>query len=157
MTQATRHPPTLPQWVLVANAARARCFERDAASTRLREVAGFVHEQSRLKAGQLGADRPGHALKGSASTQFEPHTDVHGKHRTQFARELAAYLDEAALAHRYDKLALIASNPFLGELRAQLGDASRRCVVVSQVHDLTELSGRELEERITSAMQGHGV
>ena len=156
-TQATRHPTARAEWVLVANGARARCFERDPESSHLRELAGFVHEQSRIKPSQLGDDRPGHAMKGGASTQFEAHTEVHEKHRAQFARELAAYLDEAALAHRYDKLALIASTPFLGDLRAQLGDASRRCLITSQALDLTEVTGHELEQRVTSAMLGHSV
>lgn len=150
-------PRPHPEWLLVANAARARCFERDPENGHLRELAGFVHEQSRLKRSQLGDDRPGHAMKGGASTQFEAHTDVHQKHREQFARELAAYLDEAALAHRYDKLVLIASTPFLGELRAQLGDASRRCMVTSQALDLTELGGRDLESRVRSAMLGRSA
>lgn len=155
MTAASRKER--PEWVLVANAARARCFERDPQTSHLRELADFVHEQSRIKAGELGDDRPGQAIKGQASTRFEARTDEHEKQRVAFARELAAYLEEAALAHRYDRLALIASNPFLGELRSHQGDASRRCTITSQAVDLTELAGPELQARVTSAMRGHSV
>ncbi|MGM9488252.1 host attachment protein [Ideonella sp. YS5] len=155
-SHANRHPAA-PEWVLVANAARARCFERDPQTSHLRELADFVHEQSRIRPSQLGDDRPGHVLKGGASTRFEPHTDSREKHRVQFARELAAYLEESALAHRYDRLALIASDPFLGDLRAQLGEASRHCMLTSQAVDLTETSGRELEQRVTAALRGHSV
>jgi protein required for attachment to host cells len=145
------------EWVLVANAARARCFERNPMTSRLRELAGFVHEESRIKPSHFDSDRPGHAMKGQASTQFDPHINPQAKQRAQFARELAAYLDEAALAHRYDRLALIASDPFLGDLRANLGDASRRCMIISQAVDLTHVGGPELETRVTTAMRGHSV
>jgi protein required for attachment to host cells len=155
--QAKTRPQPHPEWVMVANAARARCFERDPETSGLRELAGFVHAESRLKAAELGDDAPGHAFKSGATTAFEPHTPPHEREREQFARELAAHLEEAALAHRFDRLALIASNPFLGELRAQLGDAVRRCVIASHPRDLTGFTGEDLERRVTEAMSGHSV
>ena len=57
--------------VLVANASRARLFERDAENGAMRETASFVHPQTRLKGQALGHDRPGHAHKGVASTAFQ--------------------------------------------------------------------------------------
>lgn len=153
-----RSPAQSPaEWVLVANASRARCFEREPSTSRLRELADFVHEESRIKSSQLDDDRPGHAMKGHASTQFDTRTDARAKQRGEFARELAAYLDEAALAHRYDRLAVMASDPFLGELRAHLGDASRRLMMTSRSVDLTQVAGHALESRVTSAMLGHSV
>ena len=65
------------EWVLVANAARARCFERDADNGAMREIEGFVHPASRLKGLDLGNDRGGLAHKGVASTQFAPATAPH--------------------------------------------------------------------------------
>lgn len=143
------------QWVLLANAARARCFARDPATGQLHELASFTHAQSRQRASELGADRPGHAMKGEASTRLEPHTEPHTKHRAAFARELADYLDAAALAHQFAQVSILASRPFLGDLREQLGDASRRCLAMSHAVDLTELQGRELETRVTTALRDH--
>ena len=147
------NPVAPPYWVLVANAARGRCFEHDAERKTLRELASFVHPQSRLKASELGKDRPGHALKGLTSTQYEPHTDPLVKEHEQFARELTHYLEEAALAHRYARLALLASNPFLGVLRAQLGASSSRLLQAAVALDLTTIEGTELERRIAKALQ----
>jgi protein required for attachment to host cells len=141
-----------PEWVLVANAARARCFERDTASGTLRELADFVHPRSRMKGGELCDDRPGHAIKGQASTQFEPRTDVATKEHAAFAREIAAFLDAAALAHRFDRLVLLASSAFLGELRTQLAPATRDRLRAGIARDLTGCSGRELQEGVTSAL-----
>jgi len=43
-------------WILVANASRARCFERDALSAPLNELADFVFPHTRL-GGEATGDR----------------------------------------------------------------------------------------------------
>lgn len=146
--------PVQPQsWVLVANAARARCFARDDANNAMRELASFVHPASRMKGQDLSDDRGGLVHKGVASTQFQPHTGPHDKEHEQFAREIAQYLDEAALAHRYPGVTLFASAPFLGELRAQLRPATQKLLRTSVAIDLTAFEGAELEQRVTQALQ----
>ena len=47
-THAISPAPAL-DWVLIANAARARCFVRDADNGAMREERSFVHPASRLK------------------------------------------------------------------------------------------------------------
>ncbi len=154
MTTAKKIRPIEPlEWVVVANAARARFFERDAENKAMRELASFVHPQSRLKGQALGHDRPGKAHKGSASTAFPPHTDLHQKEHAEFAHELAQRLEEAALAHRYPRLAIVASNPFLGALKAQLGAATHKLLQATVALDLTPHEGAELEHRIAQALQ----
>ena len=145
-------------WVVVANAARARFFERDPENKAMRELSSFVHPQSRLKGQALGHDRPGKAQKGStASTAFPPHTDLHQKEHAEFAHELAQRLEEAALAHSYPRLSIMASNPFLGELKAQLGAATHRLLQATVALDLTAYEGTELEHRVAQALQAAGV
>ena len=151
--------PTEPlDWVVVANAARARFFERDPENNAMRELSSFVHPQSRQKGQALAHDRPGKAQKGStASTAFPPHTDLHQKEHAEFAHELAHSLEEAALAHSYPRLAILASNPFLGELKAQLGAATQRLLQATVALDLTPHEGAELEHRVAQALQAAGV
>jgi len=154
--QSRRAVPPL-EAVLVANASRARLFERDADNGAMRETASFVHPRSRLKGQALVHDRPGHAHKGVASTAFPPHTDPHQKEHAEFARELAQRLQVLALARRYARLAVFASNPFLGELKAQLDAASRQQLQASVPLDLTAFDGAELEHRVAEALQEAGV
>jgi protein required for attachment to host cells len=150
-THETRREPL--DWVLVANGTRARCFERDSENNALRQLATFVHPESRLKRQAMEDDRPGHAFKGAAaSTQFEPHTDPHAKELARFADELVAQLDEAATSHRFKRLALIASNPLLGELRSRLGAAARERLDTSVALDLTAYADGELEHRVARAL-----
>jgi protein required for attachment to host cells len=139
-------------WVVVANAARARVFERDDENQALREIADHVHTPSRQKATELTGDRPGHAHKSAVSTAFAPHTDAREREHQRFAHEVAQMLEEAALARRMPGLVLLASNPFLGELRAELGDAARRLLKHSAPVDLTTFQHAELEQRVTRAI-----
>ena len=137
-------------WVVVANAARARLCEFNPRDASLTELQDFVHAAGRQKGSALATDRPGHTEKGQASvrTSFEPHTEVHHKEREHFARELARQLDDAIAQRHCPALALIASNPFLGELKAQLGNAAAKAVVATVPTDLTHCDMAELTSRV---------
>jgi protein required for attachment to host cells len=150
---ADENPVSL-DWVLVANGARARLFVRDADNGALREVSDHVHPGSRMKGSELGDERAGQARKSAAATAFTARETPHEHERAAFARELAAVLEQAALEHRMPGWALIASNPFLGELKAGLGDAARRGLKSAIALDLTAWTGQALEQRVTQALQG---
>jgi protein required for attachment to host cells len=145
-------------WVLVANAERARCFERDAARHTLTELIDFVHPHTSLggeaQGGDLtGAAGKGHGRTGHAGTQFEPQTSAQAKERDSFARQLADYLNEAVAAGRCTGLVLIASGPMLGELRPALSSAAQKVVQCSVASDLTRYQGAELKKRVDDALQ----
>lgn len=145
-------------WILVANARRARCFERRDAELSLTELADFVHPKTSLLGAAGGGDLSGEAGKGHgrtghAGTQFEPRTEVQAKERHSFARQLADYINRGLAEHRYSSLVLIASSPMLGQLRPALSpsaeQALRRCVA----SDLTRYQNAELKERIAMALR----
>lgn len=144
-------------WILVANAERARCFERHAADHSLTELIDFVHPQASL-AGQAsggdltGAAGKGHGRTGHAGTQFEPHTEAHAKERASFARELADYLNEGVAAQKCNALVLVASSPMLGEIRPCLSHAAEKLVTRAIVGDWTRYEGPELKARIDEGL-----
>jgi protein required for attachment to host cells len=144
-------------WVLIANAARARCFVRDPDNGAMREEYAFIHDASRLKGTALEHDRGGMVHKGVASTQFAPHTDPHDKEHAAFASELTAFLEKAALAQRFRGLSLIASAAFLGELRSRLGPAAGKRLQHGVPLDLTTCQAADLEHRVTQALAGPGT
>ena len=144
-------------WILISDAHRARCFERDNTDQSLTELADFVFPQKSLQqvasGGDLtGAAGKGHGRTGHAGTQFEPHTAVHTKERASFAHQIAHFLNQAIEAHECQALVLLASSPMLGEIRPVLRHAAekalKRCVAI----DLTHFSGSELQERVTRAL-----
>jgi protein required for attachment to host cells len=144
-------------WVLITDAARARCYERNAADHTLQELVEFVHPPASPRGQSGGGDLTGEAGKGHgrtghAGTQFEPHTEAHAKERASFARELADHLNKGVAEQRCQALVLIATSPMLGELRTHLSHASEKIVLASIASDLTHYSGRELETRVTDGL-----
>jgi len=145
-------------WVLIANSARAHCFERNGPDHSLTELSDFVHPHAALSArsgeGDLtGAAGKGHGRTAHAGTQFEPHTEAHAKERAIFSRQIADYINDGVSAHRCTALVLIATSPMLGELRSSLSDAAKKLVRRSITSDLTTYVGPELKKRIDAALQ----
>ena len=145
-------------WVLIANAERARCFERHATDHSLTELIDFVHPHadlaSKANGGDLtGAAGKGHGRTGHAGTQFEPRTEAHAKERAAFARQLADYINEGVAGKRCNALVLIATSPMLGELRPCLSGAADKVVRSSVTRDLTHYQGPELKQRVDDALQ----
>ena len=145
-------------WILISDAHRARCFERDNGDQSLTELADFLFPpkslQQQASGGDLtGAAGKGHGRTGHAGTQFEPHTDGHTKERIGFAHQLAHYLNQAVEAHECPSIVLIASSPMLGEIRPVLSYAAEKVLTRCVASDLTHFSGPELKERVTSALQ----
>ncbi len=153
--RSERHRTSGLDWWVVANAARARIFERDEGSGALREIADAVHPASREKESALGREQPGRVRKGEMSTALEPRTAPRLRERELFAREVARMLEDAAVAHRMPGLVLLASNPFLGELKARLGPSARALLKAGIATDLTSLQAADLEHRLRQIWAEH--
>ena len=141
----------MKNWLVVANASRARVLEESDKPGSYVHVADLVHPQSRQKGVDLASDRPGHAHAegaGHSGTSFAPHTDPRQREHDRFAREVAQRLDAGVAAHRCAGLVLVASSPFLGHLKAHLGEQARKAVVRTLDADYTALDERELAVRL---------
>lgn len=138
-----------PDWALLANSSRARLIAREPGKP-LVELKTFEHPESRLKGTELVDDEPGHAgVDGSpGGVNYEPRQGARRKEHLRFARELSDHLEEAANQGRFRSIAVFASDPFLGELKAQLGAAATRLMTTTHAVDLTSFPLGELEERI---------
>ena len=144
-------------WVVIADAQRARCFERHGAHHPMTELAGFVHPHPSLiglaEGGDLtGAAGKGHGNTGHAGTQFEPHTDAHAKARARFANELAVFINKGVSTQQCNSLVLIAPGPMLGEIKPFLSPAAHSILTRSVVSDLTHYTGLELARRVGLAL-----
>lgn len=138
-------------WIVVANGSRAVCYSRDPrkADWTLTLEAEFEHAESRMKGSELATDRPGGVRgHGNDSTKYVPRTDPRRNEVEQFARELGAHLAHALKAGRYERLTLVASNPFLGMLAAQLPAGVRRRIDAQLAHDYTQLAPKALQARL---------
>lgn len=138
-------------WLIVANAARARVFEDDADGGKLTTLADLVHTASRQKGIELAGDRAGHLEgqgHGLGSSSYAPRMEVREREHEHFAREVATMLNEAIAAGRCGGLVLVASNPFLGHLKSHLGTQATRALLRTVAADYTTLREDEIVRRV---------
>ncbi len=142
----------MKNWLVVANASRARVLEESGEHGVYVHVADLVHPQSRQKGTDLAGDRPGHvpgvSAHGTGSSAFEPRTAPREREHEHFAHEVATLLDEGIATGRCAGLVLVASNPFLGQLKEHLGERASKAVLHSVAADYTALDERELAQRL---------
>jgi protein required for attachment to host cells len=141
-------------WILIANASTARCFEQQA-DRGLTLLDSFAHPDSRKPGSTLGSDRPGHIEgigHGLGSASYQPRVDPKSWEHEKFAKELAAHLNAAVAAHKCERLYLIASNPFLGQVKSHLDVQSVKRLAGGIAADLTSYEGRDLKARVDEAL-----
>lgn len=142
-------------WIVVANAARARVLSeadtpRGSRGPSYATVADLVHPESRQKGIDLGDDRAGHAeAEGHGmGTAYPPRTDPREREHDRFARQVARFIEEGIAAGRCAGVVLVASSPFLGRLKGHLGDQAQKLVLRTVVADYTSLDEKALAERL---------
>ena len=144
-------------WLVVANAARARVLEEADAPGRHVHVADLVHPQSRQRSHEIeaarGGDRPGHvegAGHGLGSAAYLPRTDPREREHDRFARELAHLLDDGVASGRCAGIVLVASDPFLGHVKSHLGRQAAKALLRTVAHDYTALDDEEVVRRLAA-------
>jgi protein required for attachment to host cells len=140
-------------WILVANATNARLLQQEAIG-RVTILKSYSHPAGRSKVSDLVQDRAGHetTLRALGGTTYQPRLNPKQKEHERFARKLAQDLERQAMERSFDALVLFASSPFLGELKAELGDASTRLLSSAHDLDLTSVGPAELGRRIAHAL-----
>lgn len=141
-------------WVLVADASRAELYTADLMIAELQPLEEHPHPDGRahvdaLVSGDRGATR---ASATGAHSRFESHTDPHRATVDAFARELAAALQAGRVAHRFERVVIVAPPTLLGALRSHLDAETTRRVVASVSHDWNALPLAELTERVRAAV-----
>ena len=151
------HNPDLPtpatpsriEWILVANAARARLLEQRPGQP-LRLLRHFEHPESRLHAQDLADDQTGRRAsdRGYGAMALAARSDPHRKQAERFALELADHLEQAAQHGELDQLLVFAAPPFLSLMRRHCGPTTRRHVAGMFNVDLSGVGTAELAPRI---------
>lgn len=137
----------LPIWILVANGSRARLLQRNGHGGPLTELKDWTHPATRQHPHTPpDADRQSGIRGRSGLAERQLPQD---KARNTFAHEICQWLTDALGTRQVGSIALLASNPFLGDLVAhsQGGQLHRHLSAVHPV-DLTRLPLNELEHRL---------
>ena len=115
-------------WILVADGSHARLFHSAEPTQPWQLVRSLGREHSREKTDRGGA-----------------HEDV-GEH--DFARLVAGELETKRQEGGFERLVLVASPKFLGQLRGELSASLATCVIRSQHTDYTGMSDAELAKHV---------
>lgn len=135
-----------PLWILVANGSRARLLQRDHPGAALREIMDWVHPQTREHLGTPDSAHRTSGMRGRSGLAAPESPKAHA--RAQFAHDIRVWLSQAVAAQGVGRLAVFASSPFLGDLRAPGEAALEKLLCASHPLDLTALSLHELELRL---------
>lgn len=148
--------PTDLEWALVADGGRARLFECRLPGGPWRERTEEAIEADNPPSRELGTERPGrvHESATTARHAVEPRTDPHRAAKAAFAARLAARLEGQAAS--FARLLLVAPPPFLGDLRACLGKATRRKLHGTLDKDLTHAPLAEVAAQLDALRAAAG-
>lgn len=142
-------------YVLVADGARARLYANHGVGKGLQPVSGATHKADLHHHDRdILSDKPGRAYSsvGNSRSAMEPQTEWHRFEKHKFAREMAKVLDAAAASRSFDRLILVAPPATLGDLRMELGEATRKMVSAELPKDLTRHAEQELPEHLSSVI-----
>ena len=138
------------QLVLLANSSLCRFLVRDSGSDAVTALTVLKHPASRLPGHMLDSDRPGREAvdRSSGGNRFEPRSDVRRQEHAGFAHEIAGELQKRLAAGEYEELWLLASNPFLGELKSALHEPVAGRIRLTFATDWTSLGLDEIDGRL---------
>lgn len=135
-------------YIVVADAARARIFTREALT--LTEES-LVHAEGRLHEGDLVTDRPGADVHESSSTSARSSGEegAASKHENElFAKQVASHLYNARVDNSLEKLIVVAPPKFLGLLRDKLDGPTQKLVIHTLSKDLSKASLTDIQTAV---------
>lgn len=145
-------------WIVSANASRARFFSQEQPSEPLEEINDMVNEAARErmldatetdKLDPRAASKSAHSVGAATPTKLYEPQQTPDKHQAElFARDIADYLLQAYREGRYRQLTLIVSPQFLGTLRALLDPQLESAVRLEINKDYTHFNAQQLLEQI---------
>lgn len=135
-----------PLWIVVANGSRARVFQRTRHDEPLTEVKDWVHPGTRQHQQVQGNGHRQSGIRGRSA--LAERSLPQDRERAAFAGEICAWLVHALHTHQVSRIALLSSNPFLGELMAHGQGALHPHLCATHAVDLTSLPAAQLEERL---------
>ncbi|HSP58862.1 MAG TPA: host attachment protein [Halomonas sp.] len=136
-------------YIVVADAARARIFTRDA--LKLVEQEDLVHAEGRLHEGDLVTDRGGEMHESSSATSRSYGEEgAATNHQDEiFAKQISERLYRARVENILEKLILVAPPRFLGRLRDKLDGPTAKRVIHTLAKDLSKDSLESIQKAVS--------
>jgi protein required for attachment to host cells len=140
-----------PTWILIANSSCARILSNSGPKKGLELVSEMNHPQSREKRMDLTSDKPGR-VDNKGHGAFVQQTDPKKNEADHFALEVAKVLEQGRVNNDYERLILVASNPFMGLLKNRLDSHVMASVSETIEKDYTKASEKELVSHLQQVL-----
>jgi len=139
-----------PTWILVADSSRARIFTAATPSAPLEELEDLTHPESREHEQDLVTDLPGKHRNdtGIGAHGFQDEVEPKEQETINFAKYLARHLDDNRKKNRFQRLILVAAPSFLGLLRNELPDTTRKTVIYTLDKNLTQHTPEDIRAHL---------
>ena len=139
-------------WVVVADSTQADIYSRAKRFSQLEAVQSLSEPSARSKEKDLITDAPGRSFDSGGKGRHAMETDHTEKQnlRIKFADRIADLLKSARQEGRFKHLVLVAAPALLGELRAQLDDATAKLVRDEIDKDMTAATPDDIVKLIDS-------
>lgn len=132
-------------WVVVANSTSCRIFQCVERGKDFFAVAALQHIESKLKNQELVSDRQGeYRVSNSSGSAYQEMTDPHEHEKSAFAKQLAAFLENARNKHLYSHIIMIAPSHFLGLIGKHLNKQTSRLVCGNLQKNYTDYKDQEI-------------
>lgn len=144
----------MKHWVVVADAATCRIYATDEWMGDYTLLAERANERAHLDVADIQSDRRGatRAGPGLERSALDPRHDPRDLERQKWAREIADHLDRARGEGQWERIVVAAPPRLLGQLRAELSEATRRALVASIDKDLVKTPAHQLPEVIRAQL-----
>ena len=129
--------------VLAADQARARLFKADKREGALVEITGLANPEARLREQDLVSD-----ASGGNPHDIGNHDSAHQHVAEVFAKEVGKALDQAAQAHKPDRIYVLASPSFLGLLRPQWSAALKGRIAQELAKDVSRMPPDQIRSHL---------
>lgn len=142
------------QWIVVADAARARVFARDAANSGLTLLDTLKHSESEAHEGDLRTGGKGevHDSGGSGQHQADPQTSTSEKHAGFFAKELVDHIKSGFNDDQFDQLVIVADPQFLGRVRDKLDHPLNQALIKTIDKNWAQHDERQIEKQLENQL-----
>ena len=135
-------------WVVVADSSRARIFNAETPFI-IKEIEDISHSEGRLQEHDLTSDQRGNVVGGAGGGHaFESRQDTKEHEAVKFAKSLAKHIDEARGKNQFEQLMIVSEPSFLGALRKELTDSSRKMVSFELDKNITTHSVEDIRKHL---------
>lgn len=144
---------TKKTWVLVADAGRARVFEKSDQRPDLVLVEGLDLHHPIPKTSDMVRDSLPRTFDsvGPGRHAITPKSDPHRAEKKDFAKTLAQILEKGRAAAAYEHLIIVAPPQMMGDLHGCLPDSVKGSLKGELLLDLTRASISEIARRLPEA------